>query len=531
MLSALKKYWHHMNGLSGLILFVYILFVCAADAMIFSFDSFGTFFLALLRAFVLTAVFCPILIQVLSKLRISTLHKEQAKHRCRCAILKLSFYLIPFCVFLLYYIAFYPGSFSPDSLDQYTQALTGRYNDWHPVFQTLFTFTLPLSLTGGWSGSVILFQCICLSAVLGYTFSILYKHTNITVTLISMVFVLLNPQWAIAAVSPWKDVSFAIGALLMLTYSLEICFTKGAWIKKPLNTVLYILVAVATTLFRHNALLFTVPLIFAVLFYITPKKGLLICVSVLILCLGIKGPLYTAMDVQSPDKRQIETLGLPMTVIGAVVKYAPESLDEETLEFAYKVAPKEVWEEKYLYGTYNVVKWDDRTDNLVIEEYGAPKVLSMMVRSFMASKQVASRGLIRLTRWVFTFRESFGITLPAVSDNPYGILESDGGFLKKFCISSINFVNTHLSYPLFHMGIWHFLLIAATLAKCNLKKFRDWKKIFFVLPVFAYNYGTSLLLTGAEDAGRFFLYMFPLIPVYLVFLFKDESDKDKEISL
>lgn len=531
MQSALKTYWCRMKGINGFILLAYILFVCTADAFITASGSYLSLFIALFCVFLLTVFCCPILMQILSKLHIPTLSEEQGRNlRCE-KMLQLSFYLIPFCVFLLYFIAFYPGGYSPDSINQYTQAIAGQYNDWHPVFHTLFAFTLPLTLTREWAGSVALFQCICLSAALGYAFHMIYKHTNLTITLISMVFVLANPYLATAAVSPWKDVSFAIGALLMLTYSVEIYFTKGAWIKKPVNTVLYILVSAATTLFRHNALLFTVPLIFAVLFYLTPKKSLLVCLSVLVLCMGVKGPMYTALDVQSPDKRQVETLGLPMTVIGAAVRYTPQLLDEEMLEFAYKVSPREVWEEKYVYGTYNQVKWDSRTDNLVIEEYGAPKVLSMMIRSFAQSKRASTIGLIRLTKSIYSFRGTFGAGTPRVPDNSVGIPQHNGGFLREFCSSCVSFVEKYLSYPLFHFGVWHFVLIAATLAKCNLKKFRDWKKIFFVLPLFAYNYGTSLLLTGAEDACRFFLYIFPLIPVLLVFLFHDEPEKDKEISI
>jgi len=530
MRSVLKKYWCRMNGINGFILMAYILFLCVADALTSASYSYSYVFLSLLCTFVACLFLCPFLMQVLSKLHIHSRTGAQTAHRRR-TILQAAFYLVPFCVYFLYYLAFYPGGFSPDSINQYSQAVTGQYNDWHPVFQTLFAFTLPLSLTGGWVGSIALFQTICLSAVLGYTFQTIFKYTNIRFTLISMVFVLMNPHLTTTAVAPWKDVSFAIGALLLLTYSLEICFTHGAWLKKPANTVLYILAAVATTLFRHNALLFTVPLLFAVLFYLTPKKGLLICLSVLILCLGIKGPLYTAMDVQSPDKRQVETLGLPMTVIGAAVTYAPETLDAETLEFAYKVAPKEVWEEYYVYGSYNSVKWDSRTDNLVIEEYGAPKILSMMLGAFSSSTRSASTALVYLTRSVYSLRGSFSADAPTIASNSFGIVQRSGGFLRDFCQSSLDAVNTFLSYPLFHLGFWHFVLIAALLAKCKLNKFRDWKKIFFLLPLFAYNYGTSLLLTGAEDAIRFFFYMFPLLPVFLVFLFNDENAQDKEIDL
>ena len=65
---------------------------------------------------------------------------------------------------------------------------------------------------------------------------------------------------------PLKDVSFAIGALLLLTYALQIYVTKGEWVRKPINMAFFIVAEVLTTLFRHNAVLFTVPLIAAVLF-------------------------------------------------------------------------------------------------------------------------------------------------------------------------------------------------------------------------------------------------------------------------
>lgn len=38
---------------------------------------------------------------------------------------------------VLCYLAFKPGFMSPDTIDQYEQALTGKYNDWHPVTMSL----------------------------------------------------------------------------------------------------------------------------------------------------------------------------------------------------------------------------------------------------------------------------------------------------------------------------------------------------------------------------------------------------------
>lgn len=532
MKSAIKKYWLRIQGWNGLILMVYFLAVCAADILISEFYSTDYLALSLCYIFLLTILFSPIIIRCLSNLRIHNLAGKQAANRCCFLALQAAFYLIPLAVFLLYYVAFYPGGFSPDSITQYSQAITNTYTDWHPAIHTLFAFKLPLTLSGGWVGSVVLLQVICFSAALGYAFQTVYKYTNIKFTLVSMAFVLLNPLTGSMAMMPWKDISFAIGALLFLTYSLQIYRTNGSWIKSPVNTVLYIITAVLTTLFRHNALLFTIPLIFAVLFYLSPKRSLVLCLSVLILCLGMKGPLYNAINVQSPPNRQVEKLGLPMTVIGAVVTYSPEALDAETREFAYKVAPKEVWETKYQYGTYNQVKWSSDTDNLVIEEYGTAKILSMTARAFIRSPRIATTAFLSLVKASFSLTSKFNSFFsPYVNANTYGISQDDGGLARKICVTHRNFVSGYISYPFLHLGFWHLVLIAAILAKCNLKKFKDWKKIFFVLPVFAYNYGTSLMLTGAEDSTRFFFYTYLLIPILLIFLFGNDAEKDKEISL
>jgi len=321
------------------------------------------------------------------------------------------------------------------------------------------------------------------------------------------------------AMSPWKDVSFGMGALLTLTYGLRIVATKGCWLKKPLHMVLFVCAIVLTTLFRHNAILFTAPLMLAILLHVTPKKGIVLCLSIVLLYGAVKFPLYSALDVESPDKRQIEMLGLPMTVIGGAVVYSSESLDSETLEFAYKVAPREVWEEKYTLGTYNFVKWDERTDNSVIEEYGAVKVLSMMVRCFKNAKSSSLKALIYLTDAIYN------VNLRARPHSlPFYYLDGTNGdtlpakLLVALCKYSAD--NCYL----FNLAAVHLAMVLSILAKYRLTRMKDWKKLFYVLSPFAYNYGTTLLLTGSDDATRFFTYTTMLLPTILVFIYRNNSE-------
>ena len=102
-------------------------------------------------------------------------------------------------------------------------------------------------------------------------------------------------------------------------------------------------------------------------------------------------------------------------------------------------------------------------------------------------------------------------------------------------LKSANYIITDAVFHFFPMlvmyiGSMHLLLLVAILAKCRLNKWKDWKKILIVLPLFVYNFGTALLLTGAEDSTRFFYYTFLLMPVLLVFLFtkKEKMIPDKQ---
>lgn len=523
-----KKIYSYIGGINGLLLIFYSVFIFTMDLITgeylfwgFSMSYFLSFFIFII---VLSVIICPMVLRFLSKSTIAQ-HSPTLGKSDFAIIRSIAFYLLPFSLLLIYYITYYPGAFPTDPLNQLSQAVSSKYNDWHPVLHTLLIYKTPLTLTGGWIGSIVLFQIICISAVLGYTFNVIYKYTNAKYTVLSMLFVLLNPQLGNISMFPWKDISFGIGALLLLTFSLQIYISKGSWLNTPLNLILFIITAVFTTLFRHNAILFTAPLIIAVLFFTTKKQGLIICLSVAALCLGIKYPFYSALGVEQPNQRQVETLGLPMTVIGAAVTYTPEVLDEEVLEFAYSIVSKEVWEQEYQYGDYNTIKFLGICNNEIIEQYGAKKVISMMFKCFQYSPKVSTTALIELTKPIYTVSDEYNIVkIPFLNANYSNITDHSQ---KLFVIlrNYSDFASANFSHLFSYLGIMHFLLIASILSKCKLSKPTDKKQILFIFPVFSYNWCTSFLLTAASDSVRFFFYTFTLIPVLLIFLYRNDDER------
>lgn len=525
MKSAVRKFWNYIEGINGLLLILYSFFIFFT----FAFVALGdqkylprwTFLIV-----VLSVALCPVLLKAVRRLDVDrwlTCPFDSGLNEIRWRVL---YFAVPLVLFLAKFFIYYPGAMTADSFDQYGQVLSGQYNDWHPVMQTLFSFWIPLTLTGGWIGSISLFQVLVFSLSLSYTLLSVRKYTNNRVALIMMLYVLLNPETSNIALFPWKDVPFAIGAMLLLTLALHIWFTNGEWIRNPWHLVSFVILWVCTTLFRHNALLFTVPFLVAVFFLITKKTALILCVGASVLVVGIKFPLYSVLDVKSPDKRNVESLGLPMTVIGAAVTYAPERLDDDILEFAYQVAPREVWEQNYRYGNFNNVKFHFLTEKWVIERYGPKKILNMMIRCFQKAPVESLKGFIKLTETVYSVCDDYKyMDIPVIGQNEYGIYQQGIPALQ-----NVNEKVTRAVFNLFprsfmYIGSMHLILLIVILAKCRLNKWKDWKKILMVIPLFVYNYGTALLLTGAFDSSRFFFYTFLLTPILLVILLVNKKER------
>ena len=112
-------------------------------------------------------------------------------------------------IMLIWILAYYPGSFSGDSIDQYGQALNASYNNWHPAWHTIVFFTLPLKIFGT-PASIVIIQNIYFSIVMGYLALTIYEIGGLRVTVISILYILMNPYTGYIMLYPWKDLGFAL---------------------------------------------------------------------------------------------------------------------------------------------------------------------------------------------------------------------------------------------------------------------------------------------------------------------------------
>lgn len=540
--NVLKTVWQYLEGLNGIVFALYALLVFGTAAFTQDYYADKGMAMPFLAIFGIALLACPAILRIFQAVEFKKRELKYQKLPYVKLIIKLaivsSFYIIPYLYLNLFYTAYAPGGFSPDSFKQYTQVLTGEYNDWHPVLHSLLAFKLPLDLSGGDFTFIARFQIIWFSIAIGYALSAVYKYTRLRYAFIGLIFILLNPRFGYIALYVWKDMAFAICALFLITFALHVYMSKGAWLKSYVNMAALIVISVVATFVRHNGLLFTIPLLAAIFFYTNFKRTLVIGLSFIVLCVGVKFPLYSALKVEAPDQRVVESMGLPLTVIAGVVKNDPDSLDEETREFVEAVAPINVWEENYKNlntkkfpekeGTFNFIKWNEKTNIQVIEDTGRAKIISMMFSCFKNSPKAAYTALIELTGPAYSITEPYNEHLETDLFirfvNEYGLEATGDQELRATLKSHSRFMEDRFAFAFLYLGVMHLILVISILAKCKLTKFKDLKTIFFILPVFIYNFGTTLLLTGYDDAHRFFFYTFLLMPVLLVFLYKKNDD-------
>ncbi len=518
MKKSLKNIWSCLGGVSGILLILYSGLVATAYNFITYYDEDGKSSYGL-RVYVTIGVLifaCPILLRLVRKCRISFSYRPMdTKKRCLAALIC---YAISAIYFGIWFRAYAPGGISLDQLIQYNQCMYDWLNDWYPVMHTLLFFKLPLTLTGGNINSLVIFQILWFSAVMSYLCIFLMEHAGKVYGIIVYAYLLISPLTAAMVMYPLKDTAFAAGALLLTLWSVRIFLTRGEWLASWPHAICYACTMTLTTLFRHNAILFTGMLALATLFYVKRHDAIRFLALFVGLLILIKGPLYTALDVGEPDSRQLETVGLPLTIFGEVAASECDSMDQEFQDFVHSMASDYVWSTFYKTGNFNSVKWMEGMSTAPVEEVSMGQILRMTYHCFRYAPVSAWRGAITLTDMVYGIIDAeSGLTAIEVSSQLVGIESTGDASLRAAFDSYIDFMyESGFKYLFYTIGVFVYLMILVILSRMKWNSGASWKKLLLVLPVLTYNFGTMLLLTGND--GRFFYETFLVVPVLVPFL-------------
>lgn len=511
-----------------MVLIGYIFFVISQNIFVsWKGELAVSFWIGLLFVLIGIKYICPIILQKVMMVKIYL--KDNVLTKKEKILWSTFFFSVPFLFFSFWYRAYYPGIFSDESMLQYNQALNGIYNDWKPAIQTWFAYTIPLKISGKIE-YIILFQIIEYSVVLAYMAYTFLCYIEKKAAIFSLLFITLNPLTGKIILNPCNDLTFAMSATLLMIFSFKIYVTDGEWIYKRGRIHIFIITSVLTTLFKHNAILFTLPLLVAVLICIGKKQLFLkIFIRFIVLLMIIKDPVYYTLNVIEADqvgKFQTEWLGVPMAMLGNVAKESPELLDQSTREFLFSVAPAEDWKNFYSCGDFNTIKWNENTNLSFIEETGVFKILVMTIRTLFRAPAATLKSFAYILNPVFAVD---GKTY--CNSNMESVLNVSGTgeekiFDKNIIENYTNLIeNSIFKYIFCYVGIINLILILSILCKYSFTDKYDRKKMMLCIPILIYNVISTLLLSG-NDYKIYYL-NFSLYPIAIMILFGETKYKNE----
>ncbi|MEI7990481.1 MAG: hypothetical protein WCI88_15715, partial [Chloroflexota bacterium] len=210
------------------------------------------------------------------------------------------YYALPMVViWTIYLLTFFPGILSSDSINQWNQVLTTKFNDYHPVFHTLNIWILSrIWLT---PAVMIIVQLTALALVIGWGLQS-FRQLGSPLWSVWLISILcaLCPINGIMAITLWKDIPYTIAILGLSIILLKIISTNGKWLCSYRSSVILGIVAALIPLYRHEGIVISIiiiPLLY--ILYLPYWQKITISLLVALVIFGtIKGPLYEVLKVQ-----------------------------------------------------------------------------------------------------------------------------------------------------------------------------------------------------------------------------------------
>ncbi|MBM5606888.1 DUF6020 family protein [Listeria ivanovii] len=277
------------------------------------------------------------------------------------------FALIPFLVWMMSFLAYYPAKMTFDSYFQWGMAHGIRqYSEWHPMLHTLWIQATSFIYNS--PASYIFSQIVVVSLIVGYAVYTLVKMgARIWIGIVISIGYAVYPVAMIYSATAWKDFPFAAFILLFTVLILKTVQSNGEWLKNWWHFAAFILVAFICINLRNNGIMIVVAsLVFLLIFM---KNFRIIIGGILIGTLGLNFLfsfiMTNGLHAQSNPLNQ--ALAIPSQQIGATF-YNDGDFTSELKEYFTSILPEENWEKDYNPYTVDPIKHDAEYDASVIED-------------------------------------------------------------------------------------------------------------------------------------------------------------------
>lgn len=414
-------------------------------------------------------------------------------------------------------LVYLPGGFSSDTVNQWRQITDAiSYTDWHPALHTLLMAGL-LKLVRQ-PGFVLAVQGLCYALAVGYTADVLARWRMPRLLIAALTaYLCLNPAIVNIMLFPWKDCAFAIAALFLGAQLLDVHFAQGETLSPVRCLSLGVTLSLCAIL-RHNGVAMALAA-GAWLLIALPQKWKRLLPSLLVaalMTLVIRGPLYHAFGIERQQSQLDELFGVPMTILANIYDQAPESLDEETVEFLEDVAPRSVYVENNSVGDWNDIKWAVGTVYLN-KPYTLAQVYGFALRAAVREPALALEALGYLMQMpLWPFCDAYWRISPYVdpaATTEFGVPAIQPNFFNR----ALDAINRLSAQPIFAWLTWNpgFGLMLVMVCCVLFARRRPLSALLLPAMLIAYNLATCAVLSSSTDF-RFFLTTPMLAPLCVV---------------
>ena len=266
---------------------------------------------------------------------------------------------------LIWWLGWHPGFASSDTIDQWTQGITGDYRNHHPPVHTLYLWVI--STGGSRPGLVSLIQLLALTGLLVYAARWLVRAGVPTWVAVGATW-LLGLSIAIAAttLTLWKDVVFGLFFLWAWIELLALAVDRSQWARTwPLARLGLALAGV--WVFRGNGPI-TVILLVLVMAWSQRSHLRRMAIPVVVTAVAVfvvTVPLNAALGVTGPG---IDPAQVFLPDVAASYVDEPETFTDADIDLLTAVAPLDVWVERYDCYDSTPLLFDPRFDHTPVRQ-------------------------------------------------------------------------------------------------------------------------------------------------------------------
>lgn len=425
--------------------------------------------------------------------------------------------LIIFICWLPYFLIYYPGLFTNDSIAELNMIVNNfsTISDHHPVIHLLF-MAIPYNLGMAlFNNSVIaaslitITQMVIMSLIFGKFIDFLYKRrVNKYILLIVLLYFAIIPVHAFYSISNWKDIIFS-GLVLLLTMELVKLLEKEKITFR--NSYTFIIVSILTVFFRNNAIYMYIILAFVTL--IVFRKQIKIVSIMLLMVFSvyfiIKGPVYNYFDVKLSSST--EYLAIPLQQIGRMA-YKEVKFTEEEEKLINKLIPVDTLKRSYNPEIVDSIKFNDEYNAEVFEK-NKFKYLTLWASLCFKHFDIATEAYLTSTLGYWYPNIDYWTVVTKIDKNNIGLKDSS---LLPSSVKNLTNELTTKNIPVLNffwsigLGIW-LIFISFTVAI----KRKNIKALYIFVPVFGI-WLTMMVATPVFAEFRYIYSAFTCLPLLLL---------------